>query len=1637
MMPAAPVAAPVPNSIPMQHTQYAPQQQNNVQGTTYQPAQQQQQRYVGAPAAPVGAMSQQQQPVAQPVGAPVAPAPGQPQQQQAAQIYPHQGLNGGWQSDQDYSERRKMIAKIVHLLKLRKPNAPQDWLKKLPQMAKRLEESLYRSAKSFDEYNDGNTLKQRLQQLAHSIGMKTKRIQQAQMQARAQQQQQQHQQPQQQMGQQGMQYRAVPQQPQQQGIPQQQQPIAPLQQQQQAPLQQIQQAPMVQGQHQPMQQPPPVQQPQGNNSRIVNVAEINPIMSQPTVKPTHAPVQPAPMHYQPAQPQAPVPAPQQQVSAPVQGQPPAQNGAGNRQVSDRQQVLRHQQQRLLLLRHAAKCQHGDGRCPVTPHCAGMKRLWKHIAECKDQKCLVPHCVSSRYVLSHYHRCKDVRCPVCGPVREAIHRSHEKQKQMQALKQRHDQALQQNQNEGVPVGAPAPVGAPQPVAPAPGQPIAPRNMYQPAPGNVPAPAGVLPPQPISSQPPTVRSFPPKQQPMPQQPGVPAAPVPQAKANVPPVDGVKFANGQVITPKFTGPKPQEDHTLINCFSVEQIETHIASLNKGLQLPAAKLKTSCLDVLKVLQAHQHGWVFNSPVDPVELGLPDYFEVIKQPMDLGTIRKKLENGCYHSLDDFHNHVQITFDNAMLYNPEGSVVYNMAHEMKTKFIQDFDNLMKQLNAEEDAKRRNGEACSLCGCEKLLFEPPVFYCNGLNCPSKRIRRNSYYYVGGNNQYHWCHQCWGDLKEGQTLELADVSIRKEQLVKKKNDETHEESWVQCDRCERWVHQICALFNTRQNKDQRSEFACPRCTIEERKKTERLEATSSTPMAEDLQRTKLSEFIESHVRNKMDEHLRDLAEEKVQKDGMALEEAKASVTMGGAITIRQVTSMDRKLEVRERMKKRYAFKKYPDEFTYRCKCFIVFQNLDGVDVILFGLYVYEHDEKNPAPNNRTVYVSYLDSVHYMRPRSMRTFIYHEILISYLDYVRRRGFSTAHIWACPPLKGDDYILYAKPEDQKTPKDDRLRQWYIDMLVDCQKRGIVGKLTNMYDLYFSNKEKDATIVPYMEGDYFPAEVENIIKDIEEGKVGKKKSGGKEGKKKKGDKKQKRKSGRGGTRSSGIDEDALKASGVQFPGDDQKSLEEGGRDYVMVKLGETIQPMKESFIVAFLSWKGAKKENMVVPKAIQEYREKHNIVIEDGPEEGYHDPAEEKEKEISEEKSNDIAMTDSSDKKDTAKDDGVTKANSSIKMEDNKSEPSVEKKPEENVSVVNNSTKGEGKNDGSGKNKIKMEEQSKSSNTQQVNALTSAKPVTSQNGGSNTTAPLSATNTSMEKTVGNKSTLSMEERSGKFAAMAKKRGISGEEKNDTENKDGKEKTKAKGTEKEAEAAPVTYVLDSKGRRVKVIDDDAEEMDCEFLNNRQAFLNLCQGNHYQFDHLRRAKHSSMMVLWHLHNRDAPKFVQQCTTCSREILSGFRFHCSICADFDQCQECVQSPNLPRHPHQLKAIAVSGQQTELTEAQRKERQRSIQLHMTLLQHAATCSNPKCPSANCTKMKGLLKHGAQCTVKANGGCNVCKRIWALLQIHARQCKASQCPVPNCMAIRERVRQLKKQQQAMDDRRRQEMNRVYRGAR
>ena len=56
----------------------------------------------------------------------------------------------------------------------RNPNAPIDCMEKLPRMARRLEESLFRGSASFDEYKDKSTLEKRMQKLALDMGIRSR-----------------------------------------------------------------------------------------------------------------------------------------------------------------------------------------------------------------------------------------------------------------------------------------------------------------------------------------------------------------------------------------------------------------------------------------------------------------------------------------------------------------------------------------------------------------------------------------------------------------------------------------------------------------------------------------------------------------------------------------------------------------------------------------------------------------------------------------------------------------------------------------------------------------------------------------------------------------------------------------------------------------------------------------------------------------------------------------------------------------------------------------------------------------------------------------------------------------------------------------------------------------------------------------------------------------------------------------------------------------------------------------------------------------------------------------------------------------------------------------------------------------------
>lgn len=91
-------------------------------------------------------------------------------------------------------------------------------------------------------------------------------------------------------------------------------------------------------------------------------------------------------------------------------------------------------------------------------------------------------------------------------------------------------------------------------------------------------------------------------------------------------------------------------------------------------------CKEVLRKVMAHKMAHPFMQPVDPVALGLPDYFDRIAHPMDLGTIRANLQRSAYSNGSAFVNDVRLVFTNATTYNPSGSDVHIMAQTVSEEF---------------------------------------------------------------------------------------------------------------------------------------------------------------------------------------------------------------------------------------------------------------------------------------------------------------------------------------------------------------------------------------------------------------------------------------------------------------------------------------------------------------------------------------------------------------------------------------------------------------------------------------------------------------------------------------------------------------------------------------------------------------------------------------------------------------------------------------------------------------------------------------------------------------------------------------------------------------------------------------------
>lgn len=255
-----------------------------------------------------------------------------------------------------------------------------------------------------------------------------------------------------------------------------------------------------------------------------------------------------------------------------------------------------------------------------------------------------------------------------------------------------------------------------------------------------------------------------------------------------------------------KPRKTYVsnLVEVFTQTQFRLHFSRILNEFNAfyTTQVLQQNFGGLLKEMCDSQYGFVFSKAVDADEWGIPEYKTIIENPMDLGTVRKRLDNGSYQwqRPQRLHNDVCLVFSNAMKFAKPGHMIYKLAKDMMERFQQKYEEKLHTLYQREALNRKKKDEhgnycnCALCGGGAIFLQPPIFYCMMCN---KKINRNSTYYasdLGDSRQY--CPSCYNKIK--------DKSI-KDTLVARKHSHTPQESWIECEKCQRWFHHICGLFN----------------------------------------------------------------------------------------------------------------------------------------------------------------------------------------------------------------------------------------------------------------------------------------------------------------------------------------------------------------------------------------------------------------------------------------------------------------------------------------------------------------------------------------------------------------------------------------------------------------------------------------------------------------------------------------------------------------------------------------------------------------------------------------------------------------------------------------------------------------
>ncbi|KAH7719957.1 histone H3-K56 acetyltransferase [Aphelenchoides avenae] len=432
-----------------------------------------------------------------------------------------------------------------------------------------------------------------------------------------------------------------------------------------------------------------------------------------------------------------------------------------------------------------------------------------------------------------------------------------------------------------------------------------------------------------------------------------------------------------------------------------------------------------------------------------------IEHPICLQDIAQKLNAGEYRRLEDFRDDFfQIVF-NAHRFYLSSSNQFKQADALKELFVREASAVF----------HRHGYCCA----EKHVVPPTPVVCS--QC-KEVVRWGGVYYRPENAEHvpcedgnSICNACFtakaGPFQVLDALQKYDgvlCTLAEDEFLECAHNEEVPEPTVACSECGRESHRACVGY-TELFPD--SVFVCKQC------------GGGKVPidvnmMANTIPESKLSRYIEAMIDEFVSERATSLG--LTQKPRRVL--------------IRVVSSNRKTFRRAAKMAEKYG----PAEYPYNQRSIYAFQETeDGGDVCFFGIRTQEYGNDSPPSNRGHIYLAYVDSVKVYAPSTLRTELFHRIILAYMEWMRQCGYVRLCLWACPPYHGQQYLFPTRATNQKLPNLKGLLKWYNDMFTTGQEIKVVERNTSAYSAMLTTI-KTAEDVPCFFEDEIPKCLEEVV---------------------------------------------------------------------------------------------------------------------------------------------------------------------------------------------------------------------------------------------------------------------------------------------------------------------------------------------------------------------------------------------------------------------------------------------------------------------------------------------------------------------------------------------------------------------